>query len=114
MIRALVSGTLHSDKTRSRGHSSLFAALDVELQVTQDADKRIKLGHTKLRDGDRKDAIATFELQKVPLPWADVDGDPLNSAVLVKTEAPEQTGTCSAMFRRGISGGRGTNRNIIL
>lgn len=90
--------TGHSDKTRSRGHSSLFAALDVELQVTQDADKRIKLGHTKLRDGDRKDAIATFELQKVPLPWADVDGDPLNSAVLVKTEAPEQTGTCSAFL----------------
>lgn len=88
--------TGHGDKTRSRGHSSLFAALDVEMQVTQDADQRIKVGHTKLRDGDKLETIAAFNLQKVPLPWADVDGDPLNSAVLAKTELPEQTGTCSA------------------
>ncbi len=85
--------TGHGDKSRGRGHSSLFAALDVELQVTQDADKRIKVGHTKLRDGDKLETIAAFELKKVSLPWADVDGDPLNSAVLVKAE---QTGTCSA------------------
>jgi 5S rRNA maturation endonuclease (ribonuclease M5) len=84
--------TGHGDKTRSRGHSSLFCALDVELHVTQDADKRIQVGHTKLRDGDKLETIAAFELKKVSLPWADVDGDPLNSAVLVPTEA-EQSGT---------------------
>ena len=89
--------TGHADKTRSRGHSSLFAALDVELQVTQDAEKRIKVGHTKLRDGDKLEAIAAFELQKVALPWADIDGDPLNSAVLVKAEHVPQ---CSASTAR--------------
>jgi|APTNR8051073442_1049403.scaffolds.fasta_scaffold05627_9 hypothetical protein len=80
--------TGHADKTRSRGHSSLFAALDVELHVTQDEDKVIRVGHTKLRDGDKLNTIAAFELEKVALPWADVDGDPLNSAVLAQTDAP--------------------------
>ena len=81
--------TGHGDKTRSRGHSSLFAALDVELQVTQDAERRIKVGHTKLRDGEKIETIAAFELQKVSLPWVDEDGTPLGSAVLVKTDAPD-------------------------
>lgn len=81
--------TGHGDKSRGRGHSSLFAALDVEIQVTQDADKRIRVGHTKLRDGDKLETIAAFGLKKVYLPWADVDGDPLNSAVLVKTDMPD-------------------------
>ena len=89
--------TGHGDKTRSRGHSSLFAALDVELHVTQDADKIIRVGHTKLRDGDKLDAIVAFNLKKVSLPWADVDGDPLNSAVLVKAEHVPQ---CSANAER--------------
>ena len=84
--------TGHGDKTRGRGHSSLFAALDVEIQVTQDADKRIRVGHTKLRDGDKLETIAAFELKKVFLPWADVDGDPLNSAVLTKADMPDISG----------------------
>lgn len=89
--------TGHADKTRSRGHSSLFAALDVEIHVTQEA-KRVRIGHTKLRDGGSKiENIAEFEFKAVPLPWADEDGDPLNSAVLVKTE---QSGTCSATAER--------------
>lgn len=83
--------TGHADKTRSRGHSSLYAALDLELQVTQDAEGRIAVGHTKMRDGEMLKTIATFELKRVPLPWADCDGDALSSAVLVKTEnAPPQ------------------------
>lgn len=88
--------TGHADKTRGRGHSSLFAALDVELHVTQDENRIIRVGHTKLRDGNRLETIATFALKKVPLPWADEDGEPLDSAVLVKAE---QTGTCSAAER---------------
>ena len=80
--------TGHSDKTRSRGHSSLFAALDVELHVTQDDNRIIRVSQTKLRDGDKLDTIAAFTLKKVSLPWADADGDPLNSAVLVKCDAP--------------------------
>ena len=83
--------TGHGDKSRGRGHSSLFAALDVEIQVTQDADKRIKVGHTKLRDGDKLETIAAFELKKVLLPWADVDGDPLHSAVLTKADIPDMS-----------------------
>ena len=84
--------TGHGDKSRGRGHSSLFAALDVEIQVTQDADKRIRVGHTKLRDGDKLETIAAFELKKVSLPWADADGDPLNSAVLTKADMPDMSG----------------------
>ena len=80
--------TGHGDKTRSRGHSSLFAALDAELHVIQDEDRTIRVAHTKLRDGDKLDHIATFRLKKVFLPWADVDGDPLNSAVLSKCDTP--------------------------
>lgn len=81
--------TGHADKTRGRGHSSLFAALDVELHVTQDENRIIRVGHTKMRDGDRLETIATFALRKVPLPRADEDGEPLDSAVLVKCEAPD-------------------------
>ncbi len=89
--------TGHGDKTRGRGHSSLFAALDVEIQVTQDADRRIRVGHTKLRDGDKLETIAAFDLKKVSLPWADVDGDPLNSAVLVKTDMPDVAATAERL-----------------
>ena len=88
----------HADKTRSRGHSSLYAALDVEIQVERAAkDSPIKVAHTKCRDMERMDPMF-FNLESCPLPWADEDGEPLNSAVLVPAEGytePEKGPTLS-------------------
>jgi hypothetical protein len=82
-LAASIHHSGHGDKTRSRGHSSLYAAMDIELQVTRDDPKGpIKVTHTKCRDFDRMDPLF-FALESEPLPWADEDGDPLGSAVLV-------------------------------
>lgn len=79
----------HADKTRSRGHSSLYAALDVEIQVERpDPIGPIKIAHTKCRDMDRMEPLY-FTLESIALPWADEDGDPINSAVLVPVEGYE-------------------------
>jgi len=80
----------HADKTRSRGHSSLYAALDLEIQVTRSAPGGpIKVAHTKCRDLSPMEPLF-FELQSVALPWADEDGDPLYSAVLMPLEGQEE------------------------
>ena len=80
----------HADKTRGRGHSSLYAALDVELQVDRpDPLGPIKIAHTKCRDMERMEPLF-FNLEPVALPWADEDGDPINSAVLVPAEGYEE------------------------
>ncbi len=79
----------HSDKTRSRGHSSLYAALDVELQVNRpDPRGPIEVTHTKCRDMDRMEPLF-FNLDREDLPWADEDGEPVNSAVLVPAARPD-------------------------
>lgn len=79
----------HADKTRSRGHSSLYAALDVELQVSRDDPLGpIEVKHTKCRDMDRMDPLY-FNLEAESLPWADEDGEPVNSAVLVPAARPD-------------------------
>ena len=79
----------HADKTRSRGHSSLYAALDVELQVSrEDPLGPIEVKHTKCRDMDRMDPLY-FNLEAESLPWADEDGEPVNSAVLVPAARPD-------------------------
>jgi hypothetical protein len=73
----------HGDKTRGRGHSSLFAALDTEIQVSRDdQDSPIKVVHTKVREGERMDPLF-FRLESEALPWADEDGEAINSAVLM-------------------------------
>lgn len=81
--------TGHIDKTRGRGHSSLFAALDVELMLArQGADGPLMLSHTKVRDFDRMAPLA-FRIEKVVLPWADEDGEPVDSARIVAADAPK-------------------------
>ena len=80
----------HSDKTRSRGHSSLYAALDVEIQVERpDPKGPIKVAHTKCRDMERMEPCF-FNLEPIALPWADEDGEPINSAVLVPADGYEE------------------------
>jgi len=79
----------HGDKTRSRGHSSLYAALDIELQVNRpDPLGPIEVTHTKCRDMDRMEPLF-FNLEREILPWADEDGEPVNSAVLVPAAQAE-------------------------
>lgn len=81
--------TGHSDKERSRGHSSLFAALDVEICVSRpDPAGPIKVSHTKCRDMERMEPLF-FDLDPEKLPWADEDGDPINSLVLAPRNAGE-------------------------
>ena len=83
--------TGHAEKNRGRGHSSLFAAIDVELMAAkQGEDGPILLSHTKVRDFERMNPLA-FRIERVDLPWADEDGEPVNSAMAVSAEpvAPE-------------------------
>ena len=80
----------HGDKTRSRGHSSLYAALDLEMQVSRDDPLGpIKVAHTKCRDMERMDPLF-FNLELEALPWADEDGEPINSAIMVPAEGYEE------------------------
>ena len=80
----------HGDKNRSRGHSSLYAALDIELQVSrEDPLGPIEVKHTKCRDMDRMEPLY-FNLETELLPWADEDGEPVNSAVLVPAAQPDE------------------------
>lgn len=80
----------HADKTRSRGHSSLFGALDVEIQVSRENNESpIKVMHTKCRDMERMEPLF-FNLEPVFLPWADEDGEPINSAVMVPEDGYEE------------------------
>lgn len=85
----------HADKTRSRGHSSLYAALDIEMKVSRDDPLGpIKVCHTKCRDMERMEPVF-FNLEKERLPWADEDGEPIDSAVLIPADVQEkpETGT---------------------
>lgn len=82
--------TGHGDKTRGRGHSSLYAAIDVEFLAAKASDESpVMLSHTKARDFDRMVPLA-FRIERVDLPWADEDGDPVNSAMAVPAEPEEQ------------------------
>jgi hypothetical protein len=92
--------TGHADKTRGRGHSSLLAAIDVELLAArQGEDGPIMLSHTKARDFDRMTPLA-FRIERVDLPWADDDGEPVNSAMAVAAEPAETTAPGKAPSRK--------------
>lgn len=83
----------HADKTRGRGHSSLLAAIDIELLVAKQGEEGpVMLSHTKARDFDRMTPLA-FRIERVDLPWADEDGDPVNSAMAVPAEPGENIPT---------------------
>lgn len=77
----------HGDKTRARGSSALRAAVDVEMGLAwlHEADGVLALTCTKAKDAEPFQALH-FELEPVPLPWADDEGEPINSAVLVASD----------------------------
>ncbi len=81
--------TGHAERQRSRGHSSLIAALDSELKVNNDQGTGIiELCHTKCRDFARM-APLHFHLVSFPTGWHDEDGEALTSCVLEQCDAPE-------------------------
>lgn len=70
----------HGDKTRGRGSSVLRASVDIEYAVEK-FDRTVQVRCTKAKDFDHPAPLA-WTLEKQPLPWADEDGTPLDSAVL--------------------------------
>ena len=70
----------HGDKSRGRGSSVLRASVDVEFAVEK-FDRTVQVRCTKAKDFDPPAPLA-WTLEKQPLPWADEDGTPMDSAVL--------------------------------
>ena len=85
MLAAHHSG--HGDKSRGRGSSVLRASVDVEYSVEK-FDRTVQVRCTKAKDFDYPPPLA-WTLEKQPLPWADADGTPLDSAVLESGELHE-------------------------
>ena len=74
----------HGDKTRARGSSVLKGAIDTEFCIER-KDTRITMTCSKMKDADEPPPLSWL-LTRQDLPWADSDGVPMNSAVLVPTE----------------------------
>lgn len=77
--------TGHGDKTRGRGSIVLNASADMEYRITK-TDRTVQAVNTKAKDSDTPPPLAWI-IEKQFLPWADSDGQPINSAVLASTEA---------------------------
>jgi hypothetical protein len=85
----LVHHSGHGDKNRSRGSSSIRAALDAEFSLTLESEGLRKLDCTKQKDSEPPAALL-LEARPVTLaePWIDDEsGEPLNSLVLVPSES---------------------------
>lgn len=80
----------HAEKTRARGSSVLKAAIDTEFCIEKDGDT-VSMRCPKMKDAEAPPPVA-WTLARQALPWCDADGTPMNSAVLVPTEAV-QNGT---------------------
>jgi hypothetical protein len=79
----------HGDKSRARGSSVLKGAIDAEFCIER-KDTRITMSCSKMKDADEPAPVAWI-LTRQNLPWCDEDGVPLNSAVLVPTQAVVST-----------------------
>ena len=90
----------HSGKDRgkgARGHSSLRAAVDTEIEVKADGLMRVATAH-KQRDMENGKKVA-FSLMGVQL-GSDEDGDPITSCVV----KPEELSSCSSHYERRLKG----------
>jgi phage/plasmid primase-like uncharacterized protein len=86
------TGVSEEAQHRARGSSSWRGALESEFSVapSKGEDHAIKLINRKMKDGP-DGAIEHFALVTTPINgWVDEDGDPVSSAILVKTEAPPE------------------------
>ena len=89
--------TGHGDKTRGRGSIVLNASVDMEYRITK-TDRTVQAVNTKSKDSDTPPPLAWI-LEKQVLPWADSDGQPMDSAVLASTEASTNASTRGLLTR---------------
>lgn len=84
----LVHHTGHADKTRARGSIALLGSLDAEYRIEKTGldEKTIQMVSTRQKDNDDPPNLA-WTLTRYDLPWADEDGQPLNSAVLIPNDS---------------------------
>lgn len=85
----LVHHTGHADKSRARGSIALLGSLDAEFRIQKD-DKRVTMTSTRQKDNDDP-PVLSWTLTRQDLPWADRNGQPLNSAVLVPNDSVPAT-----------------------
>lgn len=93
----------HGDKSRARGSSALRAAVDVEMGLCRagDNDAVLVLSCSKAKDSEPFPPVY-FSLRTVDLPWADDEGHPINSAVLVPADYEPAEGSATATKGAGI------------
>ena len=83
----------HGAKDRGRGSIALRSGIDWEYRLERTPETKITtLYNTKAKDADRP-PVLSWQLETVPLPWADSEGNPLFSAVLVPIETPDDKPT---------------------
>ena len=88
----------HGDKSRARGSSVLKGAIDTEFCVER-KETLITMVCSKMKDADEPAPLA-WMLTRQDLPWADEDGVPMNSAVLVPAVAQSTQSTKSTKLTR--------------
>ena len=71
----------------ARGSGALLGAVDCEYSVTREADGLLPFESTKMKEASRPDALA-FRFETVDLGFADEDGEPVTSAVLIDADPP--------------------------
>ena len=80
----LVHHTGHADKSRARGSIALLGSLDAEYRIEKN-DSTLTMTSTRQKDNDDPPPLA-WTLTRQDLPWADRNGQPINSAVLVSSD----------------------------
>lgn len=74
----------HAEKSRARGSSVLFGAVDVEYSISK-SENTLTMTNTKAKDFEPPKPLS-FELRQQALDWCDDQGDPVKSAILELTE----------------------------
>lgn len=104
----VVHHTGHDNLHRARGHSSLKAALDTEIQVARSMtdEKLIGVTVTKQRNAEKWDEPLGFRFNVEETGWLKPSGEPITSCVLLHdTEIP-------AMPTAGNRKGAGRNQEV--
>ena len=88
----------HADKGRARGSSVLRAAVDGEFAVEKFSET-VQARCTKMKDADHPAPLA-WTLERQPLPWADAEGVPLDSAVLTPSTTASTSASTNGLLTR--------------
>lgn len=76
----------HGEKSRARGSSSLYGAMDTELMLKKDGEDTVTLSVTKQKNHEPMRDV-TLKFQNVDLEEIGEDGQPIKSRVVVKGDA---------------------------